>query len=87
MPVYVSNRFPFLKIGDQIAFQNGLFETDDPALIALIERHDWFGVHIHPRDLPTEASSEGAEAPADTDRSWTPEVFVPRVRQGTRGTR
>lgn len=93
MPAYVSNRFPSLKIGDRVAFQDGLFETDDPELVALIERNEWFGVHIHPRDLPaggasaSEPAPPASPAPVPEASAGAPEVFVPRVRQGSRGTR
>jgi hypothetical protein len=75
---YVCNRFPFLKIGEAVAFHNGLFETDDPELQALIERNDWWGVHIHPRDVPV-----GDVAPQPLD----PVVSEARVRHGARSSR
>ena len=68
---YVSNRFPYLQIGNHIRFQGGLFETDDETLQALVEQNEWFNVHIHPRDHDTEL----------------PDLDQPRVRHGGRGTR
>ena len=46
---YVCNRFPALGIGDLVKFDRGLFVTSDPDVQALIESHDWYRVHIHPR--------------------------------------
>jgi hypothetical protein len=81
---FVCNRFPFLKIaipfrkGEQIAFVEGLYETDDPELVALIEKNDLYGVHIHPRDhvRPEAVAEEAGSARVSA-----------AARHGTRGTR
>jgi len=66
---YVSNRFPELVLGERVRFENGVFETDDPAVIALIESNEWFGVHIHPRETPEEIA-------AADDRRTSPRAHV-----------
>lgn len=47
---YICNRYPFLRIGARIQFQDGLFETEDADLQAMVEANEWFNLHIHPRD-------------------------------------
>jgi hypothetical protein len=81
MPAYVSNKWPFLKIGSRVAFESGLFETDDPEVIALIERNEAWLIHIHPRD--------GAPAPplAAASEASDIEESLPRPRSGRRGSR
>jgi hypothetical protein len=87
MKAYVCNRFPSLTIGASVHFREGSFETDDPEVIALIEKNDWFGVHIHPRDLPdADAGAPPAEAPAAPPEE-PEESTTPRVRHGGRGSR
>ena len=54
---YGDNRYPFWQIGDLVKFENGRFETDDPALQALIESRPEFGVHIHPRETAAEIAA------------------------------
>lgn len=46
---YVSNRFPFLKLG-YASFENGTLTTSDEKVQEKIQAHDWYGVHIHPRE-------------------------------------
>lgn len=43
---YRCARWPFLKMGMHVAFQRGVFVTDDPALQELIESRPESGVHI-----------------------------------------
>ena len=73
---YGDNRYPFWQIGDHVRFENGLFETDDPALQALIESRPEFGVHIHPRETAAELAAGEEE-----DRRASP-----RVRVGLKGS-
>lgn len=81
MPAFICNRWPSLTIGARIKFQAGLFETEAPELIALIEANDAYGVHIHPRDLAP------AAPPAPSVPSESEPESEPRVRSGRRGTR
>jgi hypothetical protein len=76
---YVNNRFPYFTLtGTPIAFEAGLFETDDEAVQARLEAHEWFGVHIHPRDLPV-----GDVAP----QPLAPLMQEARLRHGARSSR
>ena len=59
---YVSNRYPGLtisrpKVGD-IRFSDGVYVAADAEEEALIEGSSFYGVHIHPRDLPEERHTE-----------------------------
>ena len=81
---YVCNRWPFLKIGSHIAFQDGFYETDDLSLQGLIESRDYFGVHVHHKEhYVTPTASETA---AETT-SVEPEKPKPKVTLGRRGSR
>jgi len=90
---YTCPRWPFLKIGKAVAFQGGVFETEDPDTIALIERADGYGLHIVPVDQAPEPTEAAVEAPAvNTAPPVTldqpaEERWAPRVRQGARGSR
>ena len=80
---YVSNRWPFLKIGSHIAFQDGFYETDDLSLQGLIESRDYFNVHVHHKEhYVATATTAAAETP-------TVEVEKPKakVHLGRRGTK
>jgi hypothetical protein len=68
---YADNRYPFWQIGDVVKFENGLFETEDLALQALIESRPEFGVHIHPRETAAEI-----EAGEEEDRRQSPRVHI-----------
>lgn len=48
-------RAPFLRLGDRVAFDSGVFETEDPELISLVQSNDWFGFKIleDPNAKPT----------------------------------
>jgi len=46
----VCNRFKELRIGKEIKFENGLFKTTDPKVIAKIKANDGWRVFIHLRD-------------------------------------
>jgi len=49
----VCNRFKELRIGKEIKFENGLFKTTDPKVIAKIKKikaNDGWRVFIHLRD-------------------------------------
>lgn len=72
---YVNNRFPAFAIaGSPVAFDAGLYETEDPDVMALIEGHEWYGVFIHPRD--------GVDA-----EPLAPVASTARMRHGARNTR
>ena len=43
---YRCERWPRLGIGGKVRFRNGLFETDDPELIALVESNIAYGAQI-----------------------------------------
>lgn len=43
---YRCGRYPRLKIGDAIAFSDGIFRTDFRSLQRIIESNDWFNVFI-----------------------------------------
>jgi hypothetical protein len=76
---YVSNRFPFFTlVGTPVAFDAGLFETEDEAVQAKVEAHEWYGVHIHPRDLPVGDTPGQPLAPLATEA---------RLRHGARSSR
>ena len=80
---FVCNRWPFLKIGSHIAFQDGFYETDDLSLQGLIESRDYFGVHVHHKEhYVATAAPEIAEK-----TEGEPERPKPRVVQGRRGSR
>lgn len=82
---YVSNRFPNLKIQDKVEFQDGSCETENAEAQAIIEGHEWYGIHIHPRDGETPpAETAPAAEPASTEGS---EESGFRARHGQRGTR
>lgn len=55
---YICNGLKGLKINvrdnPQVVFENGFFETDNPAQQAAIERNDLFGSSIHFQDDPEE---------------------------------
>jgi len=72
---YVCNRYPGLSIGPSIHFQKGLFVTDDPALQAQIESHDWWKIYIHPK--------HGAPTPTPEEEA---RVAEPTANLGMRGT-
>jgi len=55
---FVCNRYPFLKIGKQVWFQDGLFTTEDPELQKMIEANSSFGIHIHYQDPPVTAKAK-----------------------------
>jgi|TARA_Y100000034_G_scaffold109441_2_gene140773 hypothetical protein len=46
----VCNRYKELRIGKEIKFENGLFKTTDPKVIAKLKANDGWLVFIHPRD-------------------------------------
>jgi len=48
-------RAPFLRLGDRVEFSAGVFETEDPELIAIVKANDWFGGKIteNPNAKPT----------------------------------
>jgi hypothetical protein len=73
---YGDNRYPFWQIGDLVKFENGVFETEDVALQALIESRPEFGVHIHPRE-----TAEELAAGEEEDRRQSP-----RVHAGLKGS-
>lgn len=83
---YVSNRFPFLKLGTLVEFSEGVFETDNAELQELVEKNDFYGVHIHPRDAqpPASPSSEAETAPEPLE---VEDSTTPRVARGSRGSR
>jgi hypothetical protein len=72
----VCNRFPFLVIqrtdAPAIEFRDGLFETEDAEVWAELQKHAFWGVHIHPREHAEPAPPPAAE---------------PTVRRGAVGTR
>ena len=81
---YICNRWPFLKIGKSVAFQDGLYGTDDLSLQGLIESRDYFGVHVHYKEhyeTPTASETE-AEAPL-----VEVEKPKPKVTLGRRGSK
>jgi hypothetical protein len=51
---YVSNRFPYLGIGNDIRFQRGLYVAKNEREEEQIEKHEWFGTHIFARDVVDE---------------------------------
>lgn len=79
---FVSNRFPYLQIGDSIKFEKGLFVATTDAQVAQIEKNDFYGVHIHDRDAIEPGSNEVTAA---LEMAVAAE-HEPRVRQGRRGT-
>jgi hypothetical protein len=81
----VCNRFPELQVGADIKFASGTFETDDPELWRQLQANEWFGVHIHPRDLAPPEPETPAEPP--TVEEAQADESEPRVRRGSRGTR
>lgn len=93
MPAYVyyCPRWPSLRLG-AIAFHGGIYETDDPEMIAAIERSDSYGVHIQriEKGEAPEAVAEPQPATPDTPVSLDQPIeqrWAPRARQGTRGSR
>ena len=80
---YVCNRWPFLKIGSHVAFQDGFYETDDLSLQGLIESRDYFGVQVHHKEhyvtTATTAAAETTQAEEEKPK--------PKVRLGRRGTK
>jgi hypothetical protein len=51
---YICNRFPSFTIGSEIKFHGGLFVAQSEEQERIIESNDWFGVHVHRRDLDPE---------------------------------
>jgi hypothetical protein len=45
---YVCQRWPRLRIAGKVRFRNGIFETADPELIALVEANIAYGAQILP---------------------------------------
>lgn len=44
--VYQCARWPYLRIGKKVKFENGCFETEDTEIQALIEAKPEYGAHI-----------------------------------------
>lgn len=61
---YSCSRYPYLKIGKDIHFEGGLFETEDETLQGLIQKNDSFGVHIHFVEDPETLARKAREAEA-----------------------
>ena len=81
---FVCNRWPFLEIGNLIKFQNGLFVTDDPNLIATIEGNEAYGAQIVDGNTPAEIAA-AKKAHAETTGE-EPEAPGAGVTSGLRGT-
>ena len=58
---YVCNLYKSLRIGKDVKFENGLFETDDTEIQGKIEASNGFGVHIHYRDSVEEMERIGRQ--------------------------
>lgn len=86
---YVCNRLPFLKIavggGRMVAFEGGLFETEDPDEIAAVERAMNANPIFH-RDLPEEDNVELSEVEPPPDSPDSIEKVEEGVTVGGRGT-
>ena len=81
---YICNRFPFLGIG-RAKFENGLLVTSDPQIQMLVESNEWFNVHIHYQEIPTEPIAE--PPPAVGGEGGGAEAPPSRVRVGRVGTK
>jgi len=42
-----SCKYPRFRIGSNIKFNDGLFQTENVRLQGIIESNEWFGIHIH----------------------------------------
>jgi len=47
---FVCNKYKELRIGKDIKFENGLFKTTNPNVIAKMKENDGWLMFIHPRD-------------------------------------
>lgn len=91
MATYHCKRWPFLKISGVAAFDHGVFETDDPEVIAFMQGVDGYGIHILPAPpdeiaAPTPAPEPEPEPDAPSLEQPVAERWAGRVRQGRRGT-
>jgi transglutaminase-like putative cysteine protease len=65
---YICPRYPFYAIGDKVKFNNGLFITEDPKAIALVETNDWYNVFILDATSDEPVSPPWSNTPVDLDR-------------------
>lgn len=83
---YVCNKYRSYSIRNHY-FVNGLFETSDPKVQALIENADGYGVFIHPVETKEEITEmkkqERAVRQAVSPQSEEPQQLA---HQGARGT-
>lgn len=83
---YTCKGWPFLRLG-RIQFRDGKYTTEDKDIQDMVERSDWYGVHIQ-----LESQSETAEAaPSEPEAESAPRRGPGRppssgARQGTTGT-
>ena len=88
---YVCNKYKNYSIRNHY-FHNGMFETDDPQVQALIESADGYGVFIHPCETKEEIAAMRAKERearrAAVLRETMPEEEQPRAiaHQGARGS-
>lgn len=91
---FVCNRYKSYSIRNHY-FENGLFQTDDPDVIKLIESSDGYGVFIHPGETPEELAAMGygpkPKVASEKKAKTKPEVLeaeneAPIAHQGARGT-
>ena len=81
----ISNRFPNFNLADKVQFKDGVFETDSEELWAMLQAHDWWNIHFHPKDAPAETPP--AVETASTEAEATTEESSSRARHGQRGSR
>lgn len=84
---YVCNRWPFLKInigdGKQLAFEAGLFISEDETTQAKIESHPDYGVHIHPQDFVAAALQTAAPEGKGGKTGGGSSLLLPGDEDGT----
>jgi hypothetical protein len=87
----VCNRFPELQIGTDIKFSEGSYETDNEELWEQLQKNEWWGVFIHPRDTPPEGEAPAETPPATEGEEPQAEEHEEshgwRARRGSRGSR
>lgn len=87
---YACMRWPFLRIGSLVHFENGFYTAQSEDEANLIEGNDAFGKHIHPIKWEPKAVPTKSGPVAELIESEIVAALAeqqPRARRGSIGTR
>lgn len=87
---YACTRWPFLRIGGQIKFENGFYTTKSEEEQQMIEENEAYGKTIHPikwepKEVPTKSGP--VETLIEDEIIAELAAKQPRARRGAVGTR